>query len=216
MNKIEELKLNKTFKELEFLKLDLDYKSELLCELEGDFLTSVSDYLEEHPNIKEAYEKKLEKDFEIIEEENKEYVEEMIEEEKRKEEEKQNEEVLEDEEDYVSKPEKDPLLKDLYRKIVKKTHPDKVKDEEKNKWYIEATDAYDNDEIFPIYLICSKLGIEYQMKIEDMDILLTEIKSYNQQISIIESSFPWKWSESTDAIKEKIVQSYINQRLMTI
>ena len=34
MNKIEQLKLNKTFKELEYLKTDLDYKSELLSELE--------------------------------------------------------------------------------------------------------------------------------------------------------------------------------------
>jgi hypothetical protein len=216
MNKIEQLKLSKTFKELEFLKLDLDYKTELLSELEGNFLTSVSDYLEEHPKIKDAYEKKLEKDFKIIEEENKEFIEEIIEEEKRKEEEKQNEEVLEEDEEYISKPEKDPLLKDLYRKIVKKTHPDKVKDEEKNTWYIEATNAYDNDEIFSIYLICSKLGIEYEMRIDDMDKLITEVRSYNQQIGIIESSFPWKWGESNDEIKERIVQTYINQRLMTL
>jgi hypothetical protein len=226
MDKIDQLKLNMSFGELEYLKIDLDYKSQLMSEFESGFLISVSNYLDDYPDIKNRYDKKNTNEFvESLEEK-------IIEIEKIKEEERQKDiEYQEDldkdvddnkEEDFVdikkdnveSKPQKDPLLKNLYRKIVKKTHPDKVDDKIKNSYYTDATDAYDTNDIFTIYLICNKLDIEYVMKLQDSEKLHNQIGTINNEINMIESTFPWKWGETNeDQIRLALVKAFILQRM---
>jgi hypothetical protein len=52
------------------------------------------------------------------------------------------------------------FIKKLFRKIVIKTHPDKIKDDELNKIYINAVQYYkDNNEV-ELVLIGNKLNIE--------------------------------------------------------
>ena len=206
-----------TFKELEYLKMDLDYKSELISELEAEFLSSVNEYLKTHPNLKDQYEDVLAKEMEKAFDDQQIEVAKIQEEEKKEMEEAEAEEA-EEEPENVEEPEvstnlKDPLLKDLYRKIVKKTHPDKVQDKEKNDFYVEATDAYDVDDIFTIYLICNKLDIEYVIRLEDAELLNNQINVYGRDISVIESTFPWKWGESDDDMQDKLVESFIVQRI---
>ena len=101
-----------------------------------------------------------------------------------------------------------------HRKIVKKTHPDKVDDKIKNNYYTDATEAYDVNDIFTIYLICNKLDIEYIMRLQDTEKLHNEIGIINHEINIIESTFPWKWGETNeDEMRLALVKAFILQRM---
>ena len=100
------------------------------------------------------------------------------------------------------------FYKDYFEKFFVK-QSDKVKDKKKNDFYTEATMAYDDDDIFTIYLICNKLDIEYIMRLEDTEKLHSQIKTINGEIIMIESTFPWKWGEVTDDnIKNELVNKY--------
>jgi hypothetical protein len=189
-----------------------------MSELEVEFLLSVSKFLDAHPDIKNRYEEKNAVEFEQALEERLVEIEQIKEDEKQRdieEAEELNKDLDELEEELEqSVPDKDPLLKSLYRKIVKKTHPDKVTDKKKNEFYSEATIAYDDNDIFTIYLICNKLDIEYIMRLEDTEKLHEQIGDINQNINMIESTFPWKWGETIDdTIKTELVKAFIIQRM---
>ena len=112
------------------------------------------------------------------------------------------------------KPTPSPKLKKLYREIVKKTHPDKIKNKKLNDIYIKAAVHYENNEILQIYKICDDLGIEYELEISDNEVVLDKIEFYKDKITLLQSSFTWKWSSSNEEGKIDIIKNYINKMII--
>lgn len=82
--------------------------------------------------------------------------------------------------------------KSLYRTIVKKTHPDIIKNDFLNNIYINSTKYYDLGDSLELILICYKLDIEIDYnKYEEL--IKKEISSYKEQIMFLENSMSWKW-----------------------
>lgn len=105
----------------------------------------------------------------------------------------------------------DEELRHIYRKIVKLTHPDKIKNDYLNNLYIQATQAINKSEKLNILRICIILGIEIDMSDDIVDLLKREIKTVQKKILFLESSFHMKWHNSPKDKKIDIILDYLKK-----
>lgn len=188
---IEELENIKLIRELNFLKSDFEYKTNLVQIYNIDFLNSVEKILDLNTELKKIYETKknlrIESVNKVVE------FEEKIEE--------------ESDEDLISENTK---LKGFYRQIVKLTHPDKVNNSSLNFLYNEASLAFKEGKTADMILLCDRLGLSYEINSEDKDLLKQEIQDLRNKISLLESSYSYQWANGEDEnLKNKIAVNYI-------
>lgn len=198
MSKLKILKLKKLLKELEYLEDNYTYTQEIISEADNDFMDNVSSYLESNPNIKEAYNIK-------IEQSNKKILEEI-----------KKTDNIPNNDNIEKKDKKEPSkdVKKLYRDIVKLTHPDKVSDEVLNNIYIESTKLYENDDKIGLYKICDKLNIDYEIEENDEEYILHKINDFKKKIGFLESTFTWKWVNTNENRgKDDILLHFINMKI---
>jgi 6-pyruvoyl-tetrahydropterin synthase len=227
MNKLRQLETKKLLKELEFIESDLDYKSEVVSEADGDFLNSVNKFLGTQPQLKEMFDKKINHK-----------IDQMI---KRKENELRelektpedggdgagkadtitNSEGHQNEQEALEQETKNkeiifinPKIKSLYREIAKATHPDKITNKKINDYYMKATTMYDRNDLAGIYAICDELNIDYEIDIEDIRLISDKINMFKQRIGFLESTFTFKWFHCEEqSEKNHIILNYIRMQL---
>jgi len=223
----ENLYLRKLFSELEFLTVDADFKGQMFEKYKMDFNNKIVEFLNDNPEIKKEYDKINGPQFteDDMNHTPKEKTEQEIEDFENKK--KEIEEALKEEE-YADNLEKrvfteDPDIKRIYRSIVKLTHPDKIKLENKNrqtilkKYYLEATDSYNKQNLYEIVRIATLLNVDIgDLSDENLDRLEECLKILKKDIKVIESTLPWKYFEELrDDIQRKIlikqfILTYIN------
>jgi hypothetical protein len=135
---------------------------------------------------------------------------------------KREEEGTEDPKKEVPKDDKPPIqvedvktmekIKKVYRLIVKRTHPDKTKDEHLVDLYMKATEAHDLNNLFELYLICMELNIQISIEEEDFVLLTKIIEEKKKEIKSVENSFIWLFINApNEEEKEKIIDIYIKK-----
>jgi hypothetical protein len=215
MNKVKSLEFKKLFKELEFIESDFEYRNEIISEADSQFINSINQFLENHPELKEIYDNKVtEKINQSIK--------------KKEESEEKNDDSIsddtensEDESEDIEKVEEETKdrksvseIKRLYREIVKLTHPDKVKNKKLNEMYLKATKYYDDNNKIGIYAVCNELSIQYEITTEDIQLIYDEIKRLQQKINFLESTYTWKWYNCVDEEqKSQILLNYIKLKI---
>lgn len=190
MDKIDELQIKSLLKQLDYLMSEIEWKEEFISEKDILFKKRVKEFLEKDDDLMEIY--------------NQSHViyEETI----------SNKEVFLPEEGEVLKPKVDKKLKALYREIVKKTHPDKIEDEELNKLYLEANKYYEENDIFSIYKICTSLGIPFNIDSKEKDSLEEQVNKLKGRIKFMEKSYTWTWANTEDEDhKDKLIIEFIKQ-----
>lgn len=189
MNRISQLKLKSLFKEYDYYTSEIEWREEFINESEPGFMKHVTEILESNEELKELYDERFQMNKEKFD----------------------YDKITEIKEEIR---EKNPQLKDLYRKVVKKTHPDKIKDENLNEFYMVATKIYDKDDVLNMYRLCNELGIEYELSETDEEYIREEIEKTKQRIYFIEKSLTYQWAEGDINKKEKVVLDYIRQLLL--
>jgi len=199
MNKLHKLELRKLLKELDYINSELEYKNELVFEADNSFMVSLHNLLDKNPVLKEMFDKKVNRRIdEFVKEKSNINLDEPI-----------------DNKELVVRKVVDEKVKKLYRDIVKKTHPDKITDSNLNDIYISASKMYDENDIIGIYSVCDKLGIYYDISIEDSDSLKSQILKTKERISFMESTFTWKWFNTEDELeRSKILLEYIKSKII--
>lgn len=197
MENLRKLEIIKLIKELDFVLSEYRYKSEMIKEIDGDFHKAIENILENNSDLKTIFIKST--DF--INEQRQKVIGEM-----------HNNITLEMIEDDIE--EKNPKLKSLYRTIAKSTHPDKVGDDNLKEVYIEATKAYEENNLFPIINICEKLKIPFEVSDEEFDNFKKEIDKTKKSSKFLESTFAWQWYNASDGEKSKIVFNFIQSQII--
>lgn len=224
MSRLKILESKKLLKELEFVESDYDYKNEIVSEADGDFLKSVNDFLSNHQQLKEMFDKKINDKIDLMIKKKEDDIREI---EKREMESETDRGVdgndTTNESDNIEEEEKDtkdiedvrsPKLKKLYRELVKLTHPDKVKNVKLNDLYIKGTGFYDRNDLPGLYSICDELNIEYEVDEEDSILISDKISKLKERIGFMESTFTWKWYYTKDDNeKNNIILAYIRMQL---
>ena len=123
-------------------------------------------------------------------------------------------EFLKEVSDILPKPIVNPVVNKLYRKIVKSTHPDKIKSLKLNELYIEATNAYESNDDVTLYRVCSDLMIDFEWSDHEIEIVKNRILEYKSQIAFLESTYTFKWLKSTESDKMEIILRLISYHLI--
>jgi len=191
---IEELENIKLIRELNYLKSEFEYKTNLVQILNIDFLNSVEKILETNSELKKIYDEKKNSRIEIA---NKPIEHSLV----------SNEEVIE----YNDS---DPKIKNIYRQIVKMTHPDKTKDDGLSLIYNQANLALKEGKNVEMILLCDRLNIPFEISYAEKQDLKKEITSLRNQIFLLESSYSYQWySVEEDILKSKITLDYIRNSI---
>ena len=203
MNRLQYLQTKKLFKELEYMESDFEYRNEIISEADSEFITEVNNFLDNHPELKEIYDEKIDNHIQKSILRNTEEVIELF-----------DEEELEIDEIIPYEDPKLPKVKKLYREIVKLTHPDKVDKKSLNDLYLSATKYYDNNDKIGIYKICTELDIDYDLDEDDNQIIESKIEDLKRRIKFLESTFTWQWINTNgDKEKTEMLINYIRMRL---
>jgi hypothetical protein len=108
-----------------------------------------------------------------------------------------------------------PKEKKLYKKIVRKTHPDKLinlsKQEKlkKEKLFKIAKEAIENDDYYTLFNVAKKLDI-FDIKITEKHVESFKSKIVNLELEInkIKNSIAWQWYTSDEETKKTIFEKY--------
>jgi hypothetical protein len=105
-------------------------------------------------------------------------------------------------------------LKNLYRKIVSKTHPDKIGDDKHTDIFNAAARAYESDDLAKLLEIAGSLNVEVsQLSPEAVALLKININSMTKEINTLKQSAAWAWaSAKTEEEKKAIINFIINSR----
>jgi hypothetical protein len=109
------------------------------------------------------------------------------------------------------------FIKDLYKKIIIKTHPDRSKNDNFNKLFIKAQKAYENNDYIKLLLIGYIININIPRNINISllnNIILkleNNIKFYKSSISLFLKSPEWIWFHSSSIMKKKIEKEFIKK-----
>ena len=212
MNKLKSLEIKKLLKELEFTESDFEYRNLAVSEADSLFINSISEFLNQHPELKKIYDDKItEKINKTIE---------KIQKKSNDETEKLDENVQDDisptEEEQKDDEDKTNIsqIKKLYREIVKLTHPDKVKSNKHNELYIKSSKYYESGNKIGIYSICNELEIEYEIEEDDVVLISEQISNLKSKINFLESTFAWQWYNCEDEIlKSQILLNFIKLKI---
>jgi hypothetical protein len=200
MEKLKKLEINKLIRELEYIESDYEYKSEMLHTADVEFLSSVNKIVDSHPDLKKIYEDRIRQIHQ-------QRIESVLSKSEVSDIEKSQEEV-----ETITQ-EKDAKLKNIYRNIVKKTHPDKVGDEDLKNFYIESTKFYESDDIISLYKICDKLKIEYDIEDNDYYLIQNQIQKMREKVQFLETTFTWLWLNADETKKEEIVLNFVRLQI---
>jgi hypothetical protein len=201
MDRIKLLEIKKLFKELDYVQSDFEYRSEIISEADTNFLNVVNSFLDDHPELKELYESKVnERVNQFIHTESYEPITE------------QPQDDFEEEEIFID--DKSPKVKKLYREIVKITHPDKSDKKSHNDIYVKATEYYDMNDKIGIYKICTELDIDYDIDYEDNIEIQKRIDDLKGRITFLESTFTYQWIRIDDELqKNEMMINFIKMRI---
>jgi hypothetical protein len=198
MSRLKSLEFQRLIKELQFIESDYLYQSEIIRESNNFFLDSVETILDTYPELRSIYKDRISNTF-------------------------INSSKIEPNIDDIEvdvliiKPTIDSDVKKIYRKIVKSTHPDKINNPKLNELYLEATSAYETNDLVTLYKVSSELMIEFEWSESILEQVKDKIINYKSQISFLESTYTFKWlKSSSEDDKLKIILSFIENKLNNI
>ena len=208
MSKLKSLQVKRLLKELDYIESELEYRHELVSEADNQFMTYISEFLEENPELKKLYTSRIDARVEQII--NKKIEKSSVE---LGDNSSVNQEIEENSENQIIVPSK---IKSLYREIVKLTHPDIIKRKNMNDIYINVTKYYTLNDKVGIFKICDELNIDYDLDDEDVVEISDKINLTKEKLFFLESTLNWKWFNTDDDLQRKIIMvDYIKQRLFS-
>jgi hypothetical protein len=193
MNELKELEIKKLINEIIFLKEDLRVIKEIASKIESEFNSEIDRLIHEDENLKEQWETSIKKTNSKIKPD--------------------DIEIIIEEKESPKSIIKDEHIKKIYRDIAKKTHPDKIKDSDKNSTYMKATESYNKNDILDLIYYANKLGIEYNHNTLDVEKMRDNVKKIKMEIKMYETSLPYKWYYSDK--DESILKNHIAKQFLT-
>jgi len=182
MNILKKIEIQKLLKEYDLLKLDEEYKKEVIDKYTSKFIEEVNCGVKQ-PDI-DNEQNPIKKDIKVIKK-------------------------IADEE---LTPETKLLMKKIFRDIMKKTHPDAINTDEFVGLYNSAKLAYDSNDLITLSVIGNELKVEVNLKEEHIKTLRFLLNKEKQKFIDFEKSYLWLWVHTkTDEDKEKIIQLYVEK-----
>ena len=187
-NRLKQLEIKKLLTEYDYLNIDGEIKQEIIDKYKPVFMEDLKEY--EDPNKEKKVEENVGEPMNT---------------------EKVVEKLIKDEDlsDHTKK-----RMKKMFRDVMKKTHPDKVKSEELVEIYIKSKEAYELNDLLSLSHYANKLNIEVRLNVVEIKILKDLLSKKKESLEVIESSWLWLWYNSkTKEAKKKVVELYYEKHI---
>lgn len=187
-DRLEQLEVKKLLTEYDYLNIDGEIKQEIIDKYKPVFMEDLKEY--EDPNKEKKVEENVGEPMNT---------------------EKVVEKLIKDEDlsDHTKK-----RMKKMFRDVMKKTHPDKVKSEELVEIYIKSKEAYKLNDLLSLSHYANKLNIEVRLNVVEVKILKDLLLKKKESLEVIESSWLWLWYNSkTKEAKKKVVELYYEKHI---
>ena len=187
-NRLKQLEIKKLLTEYDYLNIDGEIKQEIIDKYKSVFMEDLKEY--ENPNKEKTVEENVGEPMNT---------------------EKVAEKLIKDEDlsDHTKK-----RMKKMFRDVMKKTHPDKVKSEELVEIYIKSKEAYELNDLLSLSHYANKLNIEVRLNVVEIKILKDLLLKKKKSLEAIESSWLWLWYNSkTKEEKKKVVELYYEKHI---
>lgn len=107
--------------------------------------------------------------------------------------------------------------RELFKKIATVTHPDKLLDlpppekEQKEKKFLEASEAAEEDKILSLHKIAKEVGVELpEISPTQIALFEEEILIHKKEIENLQKTWMWAWlSAPDDETRETIMSRYV-------
>ncbi len=128
--------------------------------------------------------------------------------------EEMKEELLEEEKELENM--NSDILSRLYRKITRKTHPDKCDDEELHKIFKEATTAYKAKNLRKILTIAEDLNIEIpSLTDDDIKMINTNCALLRSKIENVKQQVAWRWCTAQNDRQKNEIKEWVKEQLIS-
>jgi len=108
------------------------------------------------------------------------------------------------------------ILNRLYRKITKKTHPDKCDDEQLHEIFKDATTAYKAKNLPKILTIAENLNIEIPPLIDDdIKMINTNCALLRKKIENVKQQVAWRWCTAQNDRQKNEIKEWVKEQLIT-
>jgi len=187
-NRLKQLEIKKLLTEYDYLNIDGEIKQEIIDKYKPVFMEDLKEY--DDPNKEKTVEENVGEPMNT---------------------EKVVEKLIKDEDlsDHTKK-----RMKKMFRDVMKKTHPDKVKSEELVEIYIKSKEAYELNDLLSLSHYANKLNIEVRLNVVEIKILKDLLAKKKESLEVIESSWLWLWYNSkTKEEKKKVVELYYEKHI---
>lgn len=187
-NRLKQLEIKKLLTEYDYLNIDGEIKQEIIDKYKPVFMEDLKEY--DDPNKEKKVEENVGEPMNT---------------------EKVVEKLIKDEDlsDHTKK-----RMKKMFRDVMKKTHPDKVKSEELVEIYIKSKEAYELNDLLSLSHYANKLNIEVRLNVVEIKILKDLLAKKKESLESIESSWLWLWYNSkTKEEKKKVVALYYEKHI---
>ena len=187
-NRLKQLEIKKLLTEYDYLNIDGEIKQEIIDKYKPVFMEDLKEY--DDPNKEKKVEENVGEPMNT---------------------EKVVEKLIKDEDlsDHTKK-----RMKKMFRDVMKKTHPDKVKSEELVGIYIKSKEAYELNDLLSLSHYANKLNIEVRLNVVEIRILKGLLLKKKESLEVIESSWLWLWYNSkTKEGKKKVVELYYEKHI---
>ena len=105
-------------------------------------------------------------------------------------------------------------IKKKYHKLALRWHPDKNDQDNLKEVYILAQKAYESNDLIQILSICDSLKINYEVTLEEFNMIKEEIDIKKKRINFLESTYTWKWfQEPQEDEKNRIILHYLESQI---
>ena len=183
-DKLKQLEIKKLLTEYDYLIIDEEMKQEIIDEYKPGFMENLGEKFNEEDKKNNVEEQEPQKQTEK----------------------KEVEKLIKDE-DLSDETKK--RMKKMFREVMKKTHPDKVKSEELIDIYIKSKEAYEANNLLELSYNASKLKINIELSELEIEILKDLIKFKKEKLESIEKSWLWMWYKAgTETEKNNVVKLY--------
>lgn len=178
------LEIQRLVRELQFLESDYEYQLEIVRMHEETFLNSINIIVDKFPDLKPLINNNspnLSNDLPI---------------------------EIEEDRNQLNP---DQKIKNVYRSIVKLTHPDRVNNKKLNDIYLEATNSYESGDFLSLYKVSIDLKIDFDWGDEEITKIRERIEEFKYKISLLRSTYTYRWILSDN--KNEIILDYIKTNL---
>jgi hypothetical protein len=118
----------------------------------------------------------------------------------------------EPEPEHTSTSESSPIVKKLFKQIALLCHPDKVKDEKRNRLFIHARSAHDRNDVLTLLFIMSKCGPSAVLETSEIAAVKELLEERRKEVLNKKDTVCYKWDTYTTQIKDILIQQIIGAK----